>query len=1076
MTSKLIKLSTTVDQQRQTNSFSAISDQELIIEPNSQVALINCHISSGILKDYQIQGTDSVSGENGTIWATLSLLNQDPQPRNLLLRNGVYNITTLCQELKRSILSALCSLTSSGYAVGTDPVLPLPENSPEFELAVDVFVNGDHKIQINYNSKPLLTTGSITYGNKSDGILFNTGTGNITFDPTGASAVDAQLKSDQALGNSQDCSVIAVTDITGFSVGDTVSLIDDKDVDNPATSYSFTLNKIEPAASNLQSQIPLDTATADVTNKIIFSTTQTSTGDFKIGDVVSIDDGTSIDNPPTLSANYTFGTLSGVSLEFNNDNQALQNIPSIPLDITFSYQLSGITNPVKVAAGQWTFDILNPGAPNWINEYIAILDKNDNIVAAAQITAFAAAPVTTPPAPADTFNVGVNLVMLEGLNEDQYMSQITDGSIYTLSDFDTLIKPGLSALLPEIPQSTEFWAVNRSLNPFVFRMSINQINDNTNDSFNIVLNNPANWSINTPSGFKQELDALAVILFTYKLDWSQFELLPAYHFLTANPLGSAPPFNAGDVCIMTSGGNKINTPLPFEIDTVVLTQIGMNDYYTFKIVFSGTPTAAQEFDANKTLLSGFNFFNYEKRIFKNDNSQSIKFTFGTIDDDTKLTTATRIWKGQGVTFSNKLSLRRQGTASGFNPKNYTVIIKGQFNSNYSDRNAFCVSDQTCTPGAGRVVFQITTLPDPVSGSDFGLVELSQFQSIDYTSAPYRVKLRTNAGGILVYRLYRSSGAVTLGSGSDIPVNLGDKVCIQWNVCHSSNDKYLIAKPGDVSDIDTTPAAYVAQTPANYGSAQERELERLNVVFSVVRTNSTQYRYIGSSSTPANSGYPYTPVDDPFQTPFKWDPVKTYVPFIRPGKTGAIRILELTSNPMVTTDANGIAMPFDGTSYIFHPDYHTPDVFVSSNNNTNKYGDPATYFQINLVSDYVQKLLGFSEKTYIKQGVSGSIISNRNLYESYLPDNLLILLDDAPQLNSFDMGQTKGARRQILASCVNTNSPTGHINVEPSNPIFVSLGNNKPLNARRLTVSFEDFYGQQIILNNAKATVNLLVKS
>jgi hypothetical protein len=50
---------------------------------------------------------------------------------------------------------------------------------------------------------------------------------------------------------------------------------------------------------------------------------------------------------------------------------------------------------------------------------------------------------------------------------------------------------------------------------------------------------------------------------------------------------------------------------------------------------------------------------------------------------------------------------------------------------------------------------------------------------------------------------------------------------------------------------------------------------------------------------------------------------------------------------------------------------------------------------------------------------------------------------------------------------------GEINIEPTNLYKISLQNKQPINLKKFNVSFENFYGDQIQLQTAKAVVNLL---
>jgi hypothetical protein len=57
--------------------------------------------------------------------------------------------------------------------------------------------------------------------------------------------------------------------------------------------------------------------------------------------------------------------------------------------------------------------------------------------------------------------------------------------------------------------------------------------------------------------------------------------------------------------------------------------------------------------------------------------------------------------------------------------------------------------------------------------------------------------------------------------------------------------------------------------------------------------------------------------------------------------------------------------------------------------------------------------------------------------------------------------------------VNSQDRLGEISIEPSNLYKIKLNNKEPVNLRRFVVSLEDFYGNQIKLQSARAVINLL---
>lgn len=1082
---KLIKLSTTTDQDRKTNSFYCISDQDIIIEPNSKISLLNCQITSGILKDYVINGTDVIDGEMGEIWGNLNLENpvDANTTRRLLLRNGSYNITELLTEIKRSILNSLVSCTAGGYATTTDLVLPMPENSPDFELGVDVSLNSDNKIVIKYNSKPVLTVNDIKFSNLKPGVAFDDGTGNVTWVGGGAVADEVAIDPTQSQGNSQQCTVVTQGTVVGkFAIGDVGTLIDYQSGTPPT---AFTIQNIETIATNLDSQIPLNQALADQVELVVYSGVQNNTLGFKRGDIVSIDDGASTALVP--SANLTTGRLEDIELLPINENTAIKSFNKIAVANPY-YDYTDIALQQKIAPGNWTLTIKNPDNDPLVNDWCYIETITGRRVAAAQITAqetFAGAP--------DTDKLTLSIQMIDPYVEDDAMGiQIIGGKIVIVSTLFSQLAPNIVDLIPILPNGVNYWFVDSATNFPVMRFLL--------DEFNAVagITNELRIKIDTANpGFELwngavrlvGLQGLAYFLQTYGFDLSRYYIVPAYDFVSAEPLDptTIPSFVDDSVLVITENGATLPN-LPLKLNGVPdVVEIGGDNYtqFVFKIDIAD---ADQEFTANQLLVNYLvedapEIGTFE--VFVNSADKHIKFTFDTIDDDTKIPLATRIWEGDGIEPTYRLYLRRQGNApAGFNLAKYSDFVKGDLSNKYGDKFAFALCDEIANPGAGRAVFQIATLPTLASGSDFGLMEIgnSTFANMECSQAAVRISIQ-NFKGQLRYVFYTNGVSKAFGAGSTIIPAANDRVIIQWNTCAShvtqqpgSNyrgDKTYTTKPASPQQALANPAVYIEDVPVGSPSAATRELQRNNIVISVIRTNSLQWQYLGAPvDNVYGTVYPYSPFDDPYTRRTKWDVLKSYSPFIRPGFNAQIRMLELTATPSYTTNGDGVKTPFDGTNYIYHPDLHAVADGITG---PTKYTDPANAFKLTLVNPRIQKLLGFSELSYLSPGASGSITANKSYLEAYLPENILVILDSSPAVDTMDCGQTIGKRRNIICCAINTQSLTGDINIEPNNLYKIALGNKQPVNSRKFIVSFETFYGEQIILSNAKATVNLLIE-
>jgi hypothetical protein len=1082
--SKLIKLSTTTDQDRKTNSFYCISDQDIIIEPNSKISLLNCQISSGILKDYVINGADVIDGELGEIWGNLNLENpvDAHTTRRLLLRNGNYNITELLAEIKRSILNSLVSCTAGGYATTTSATLPMPANSPDFELAVDVSLNTDNKIVIKYNSKPVLTTNDIVFSNLKPGVDFDAASGVVSWGGGGVITDEVAIDPTQSAGTSQQCTVVTQGTVAGkFAVGDVGTLVDYAGGTSPTP---FTIQNIQPIATNLDSQIPLNIALADEATLTVYSGVQVDTRGFKRGDIVSIDDGASTVLVP--SANLTTGRLFDVELLPINENTEIKTFNKIPLANPY-YVFDDIALQQKVSPGNWTLTVKNPDEYPIISNYCYIETLTGRKVAAAQITAQVDSGVP------DIDKLTLSVQVFDGFDEDDVMGrQILGGKLVIVSSLFSALAPNIIDLVDILPTNVYYWFIDSDTNFPIMRVLIDEFDISTG------ITNELRIEIDTTTPRFEvwngqakliNLQGLAYFLNTYGIDLSRYYIAPAYDFVSALQLDpiTLPNWEDDDVVVLTENGEPLpNLPLKLN-GAPQLVEINGEDYtqFQFKIDIADQD---QEFTANQLLV---NYFVEDApeiptfEIFLNSADKHIKFTFDAIDDETKIPLATRIWEGDGIEPTYRLTLTRQGPPpADFKLSNYSDFVKGDLSNKYGDKFGFALCDEIATPGPGRAVFLVSALPTLASGSDFGLMEIgsSTFANLDCSGAAVRVSIQ-NIKGQLGYVFYTNGTRKAFGAGSVISAAVNDRIVIQWNTCASHvtplpgsgyrGDKLYSRKPASPAQALQYPAIYIEDVPAGSPSAATRELQRNNIVISVIRTTSLQWQYMGAPvDNVYGTVYPNSPFDNPYAARVKWNVLKSYSPYIRPGFNGQIRMLELTASPNYTVNGDGVKQAFDGTNYIYHPDLHAVDDSITG---YTKYSDPAQAFKLTLVNPRIQKLLGFSEASYLSAGASGSITANKSYLEAYLPENILVILDSSPAVDTMDCGQTIGKRRNIICCAINTQSLTGDINIEPNNLYKIALGNKQPVNSRKFIVSFETFYGEQIILSNAKATVNLLIE-
>lgn len=1109
---KLIKLSTTTDQNRTGNSFNCLSDEDIMIEANSKISLLNCQISSGILKDYVINGTDILPGTNppvsGEFWGYLDLVAPstttfDPNRRRLFLRNGNYNITTLCAEIKKSILDALVSTSAGGYASTTGNTLPMPLYSPDFELAVDVFVNKENKIEIDYNSKPILTT--LTYGNIKPGIQVD-GNGNVSYNSTGGLPTELPIDPARSTGTFQAATVYTQGSVAGkFAVGDAITLMAYNFPEVAPCAYNvvgITIDEI-----NLDSAVDLDNTLADQTNLTVYTVAGAIPVGIKAGDDVCIDDGTSTDGAP--SANLAKGTVASVDVQYVNENYEISALPKIPFalfDTAFDIQPQAIQPGASPTL--FTFDIDCDPATDIVDRY-ALFTVGNNTSPGYDKT-IAVCVVMSQKAAADPTKstVSLSLTALQG----QPLTQINNitkygGEIRIISEFlSKAVAPDFGDIEDFMPKNAKYWVCVEPGGIPIFRVQVEDIVGTTDtEAVSVYLDytQPFIAEVWDNKTVLQGIQAFAYIISQYGTDWKDFYLTPAYVLKSANELDPTTITIAdGSVVSLTENGIDFligsaygSGDIKVELASTELLEIGGQDFTQFNLTIDYADASLEYLNNNLVIanLQGGATSNYQ--IFKANNLEQLKIVFATIDNPAKIPLATRIWEGIGIEALYKVELTRLGAITkGWDLTKFSEMVKGDYSSKYGDAYAFALCDEVCNQGPGRAVFLVSALPTATSGADVGLIKIdgNSFANMDVSQAELRLRINKSRSGNQRYELFVNASRVPLGAGSEVVAQVGDRIVIQWNTCFgytydpvakkSRGDRQFITKPASLNQAKAMPGVYLAPTPdePNGIDAPTRELMRNNVSFAVMRAQSLDYQYIGapvgndSAGNWAGSTYPYTPLDNPTQRPIKWDTSATYAPFIRPGAGGQIRMLELVGSGLTLTDANGVKTPFDGTNYINHPDYHTPDLEIASNNAT-KYTDPANAFQLVFANLRLQKLLGFSEASYFVNGASGSITANKTYLEAYLPENILVMLDTAPSISTYDCGQTQGKRRQIVCCAVNTQSITGDINIEPANLYRINLGNKTPINSRKFTVSFETFYGEQIILANAKATVNLLVE-
>jgi hypothetical protein len=367
----------------------------------------------------------------------------------------------------------------------------------------------------------------------------------------------------------------------------------------------------------------------------------------------------------------------------------------------------------------------------------------------------------------------------------------------------------------------------------------------------------------------------------------------------------------------------------------------------------------------------------------------------------------------------------------------------------------------------------------VAPCEFGIYPDSRNMLEGVNLSPLSVQI-VSRSGVLVYRIVQNGTEKEFKR--KIAAKTGDKVLIQWGVTPGTGDFEFndsINNATTAADIDR----FDILTVSGSSSGDNYDADRGKVLITIVRLNGFKnWINIGapiSDPTLSNALQQqiaqtiyWTPRTNPYISPIFWDNVGNYHLFVNP-QGSTIRIQELSPNQTFTVNAlTGAVSHITGDNHIYHPDMHSSSNLELLNMPATKFSSLTNPFTFTFTDSNFQKQLGYKLLTKTIVGLTGSWVAELDYLRAYLPEGIVILLENL-SIDTFDCGQFNGSRRNIIASAMDTQDKLGEISIEPNNLYRISLGNKQAVNLRKFAIAFEDLNGQRLVLNNARVTVCLL---
>ena len=1075
--SKLVKLSTTLDTNRDTNGYLCISDNDIILKEDSKVSLLNAHLSSGIVTDYKINGTDS---DNTVAQGKKILdlnLNDNVGDRPVIIPNGNYDISGLMQNIQDGLNRAAVFNSTTYYATQAIAKLVVPTDQG-FGLSHAVGLDAD-KVKISYNSMPQKYDVDLGYSIKDPSIqVAADGTVSHPGLPPADTLQLIEAEAAQRLVVSVGNAVAA-----GFGVNDTCLLVS---IDRTRTVQA-KITSVAIKANNLSSNIavaPYPNANLPITR---FKSVNPYSGNaLNVNDDVTLDDGTGVfgtASPKQVTAKvdtvtYPYSNPSiNVNLldaaVINTEDSAIFSIAATALsdgadDVTVDGQVSK-KYPVKITglpANNEASELNNLGFANGFyvftreatGRYVYLgLISNRQITAGSGEATMDITCITIDPNDGhnkDYINTLVSAQNFRG--PDTFITSIFQPNMQVgICNFDedffggsvlesiVLDTTGVSTIYTLKPQFVTTDEKDFEAFVLIWRAFFENAGYTDGKMPNLFLNAYNCYRTDQPTTLTQ---------------------------FTAN-------FNTGDTIVIKSFENISNF-----VGVITEVDIGTNKFviFTLDTPYTNFDEIYQYF--SQILASPAN--EMVKNSFDRDILITLKNLSGAIDP-----AVNRLWEGTGIVLTSSINL--SGFQGNLQLNAFNLLIRG---TNILPQSmAYAIEDNILSHSSGRCQWFVKT----VGECEFGIIPDGTGLGSGLDICPIRIKVVPVGGGTFKYQILyidktgrqrefvkNTAQGITLGQ---MPALDGDYIIMQWGVTPSTDDYEFISKPPSINSADGNfPANAAPSTGLNHS------LDKNKVLISIIRSTwngnsaTNLWVYFGSPIDQAGTLIlnqntirdiknkcrliPWTPRSDPYIEPILWDNQNSYHVYITPNQA-EIQTIELSPTAKFTTLADGSIVPLAGNSFIYHPDMHNTDN-LDADYSLTKYNSLTNSYKLSFVDPEIQKLLGYKLNSITLTGLTNSWNANLDYLRAYLPEGIIILLENI-SCETYDLGQFNGSRRNIIATAIDTQSKAGEVSIEPSNLYRIAIGNKAPINLRKFALAFEDLNGNRLLLANSKVTVCLL---
>jgi hypothetical protein len=1077
--SKLVKLSTTLDTNRETNGYVCISDNDIILEPNAKVSLLNAHLSSGIITDYKINGvdTDNVITGGGKEILNLNLGDRD---RNVIIPNSNYDINDLLNEIQYGLDRTCTYQSTPNTPVATTGTLAIPTDQ-DYGLCHLVTLDSDSKVKIAYNSNIPKYNQDLNYSVKDVGISVTNGV--ITYN---GAAAPVQYDLDQTQAQQNPKSVLVTGDTPGLAVHDVVTLVRTGAAGAIPPRPSKVIS-IVTETSNTNQAVALDTTKTDDTTKTVVSTgLYTDTAGFTVGQDVTLDDGTGTQSVP--ATNIAHGIVNTVDLFYKNFVEEVIALPPGKLNTNQALiKLEfGIDNTSIVSLGQEDIaDVPEPGFKFSMNLNVPLTAGNEQVeldskhivvdalftilaadgsdYAYAQITKVTINPAGAQPAfpiievlcLAKDNSLPIDPTLFDKVSPAEILNS-DDGhaSMDSLFVADTML--GLFDTNYNLYGSATLKTVTLTTSPgdtyLIYELEVGSYSGIPADQTNGALVTAASTSL---YGF-----TLFSRAFFQGRTYQDLRLIPIDSAITVNQLDIADcPIVAGNTVLVNE---NVKFSVPSVLDPNQIT-VGTDDFVVFN--WDSTQFSWVQSEQLYKLLTNAT----SPQLCKDTFDTYLSITLNTADTLTNL--LTRIWQGVDIQDTTRVTLYDGNNT--LDTSLYDILVKGDKVA--VQETAIAVEDNIVSHSCGRAEFLVTQ----VGACEFGLIPDSQdMLAASFASSPYRIVIARRAGN-LEYQVFYKSTRFRLKH--TIMAYNNDRIVVQWGVTPSANDfEYGFRVNSGTQAANATFDKTARSSGNNY------QIDKSKMLFSVTRNGKivNNWIYFGCPSPNVNDALfpqtaedtqlarcvPWTPRANPYLPPMLFDNSQSFHVYVCPNQA-AVQILELTPTGKFTTLENGAVVPISGDNYLYHPDMHN-NTNLDADYSLTKYNSLTNSYTLTFTDAEVQKLLGYKLSTITLTGLTNSWTAQIDYLRAYLPEGIVILLESL-NCDTYDLGQFNGQRRNIIATAIDTQSKAGEVSIEPSNLYRVGLGNKQPINLRKFALAFEDLNGNRLLLANAKVTVCLL---